>query len=61
MEHKGEHWLVHEECLYCMYCKMPKDTSQVKMTSKSEKKIKRLALAIVELHWSKGISRQICQ
>jgi len=38
---------------------MPKGTSQVEATSKSEK-IKPVALAIVELLWSGGIRQLVC-
>jgi len=41
--------------MHCVYCGMPKGTSQVEATLSSEK-IKLVALAIVELHWSEGIS-----
>jgi len=37
---------------------MPKDTSRAEGTSNSEK-IKPIALAIVELHWSEGISQAV--
>jgi len=37
--------------MLCVYCGMPKGTSQAEVMSK----IKPVALAIVELHWSEGI------
>jgi len=40
----------------CTYCGMPKGTSQAKATL-NNKKIKHIALAIVELHRSEGISQ----
>jgi len=44
-----------------MYCGMPKGTSQAETTPNSEKKIKSVALAIVHLHWSEGISLSVSQ
>jgi len=39
---------------------MPKGTSQAEAISNSEK-INRVALAIIELHWSEGISQLVSQ
>ena len=41
-----------------MYCGMPKGTSQAKATSNSEK-IKPVALVIIELCLSEGISQSV--
>jgi len=41
--------------MHCTYCGMPKGTSRVEATSNSEK-IKPVALAVIKLHWSEGIS-----
>jgi len=46
--------------MYCMYSGMAKGTSQAEGTSNS-KKIKPVALAIVELRKSEGISRAVSQ
>jgi len=35
---------------------MPNGTSQAEATSNSKKKIKLVALAVIELRWSEGIS-----
>jgi len=43
-----------------VYCSMPKGTSCAEATLNSEK-IKPLALAIVELHWSKDIRQIVSQ
>jgi len=43
-----------------MYCSMPKGTSWAETTSNS-KKIKLLALAIIGLHLSDGISDAVSQ
>jgi len=51
MEHKG----VSPLRMHCVYCGMPKGTSWAEAISNSEK-IKPVALAIVELHQSEGIS-----
>ena len=47
--------LVSPRRMHCMYCGMPKGTSQAEVTSNSEK-IKPVAFAIIELHLSEGIS-----
>jgi len=57
MEHKGGHWSVHEECII-MYCSMPKGTSQAEVMSNSEE-IKPLALAVIKLCLSEGISQSV--
>ena len=44
--------------MHCMYCGMPKGTSQAEATSKSEK-IKPVGLAVIELHLSEGISQSL--
>jgi len=46
--------------MHCTYCGIPKGNTQAKVTLNSEK-IKRLALAIVELCWSDGIREAISQ
>jgi len=43
--------------MHCMYSSTAKDTSQAEVTLNSEK-IKPVALAIVELRKSEGISRK---
>jgi len=53
MEHKRRE-LVSPWRMHCTYCGMPKGTSQVEVTSNSEK-IKCIALATVELCWFEGI------
>ena len=42
--------------MHCMYCGMPKGTSQDTVTSNSEK-IKPVALAVIKLLLSEGISQ----
>ena len=42
--------------MYCMYCGIPKGTSRAKATSNSEK-IKPVAIAVIELRLSGGISQ----
>ena len=42
--------------MHCTYCGMPKDISRAKAMSNSEK-IKPVALAIIELWLSEGISQ----
>ena len=42
------------------YCSMPKGTSRAKVTSSNEK-IKLVALAVIELHLSEGISQSVGQ
>jgi len=44
--------------MHWMYCSMPKGTSQAEATSNSEK-IKLVALAVIELHWSEGIRQLV--
>ena len=44
----------------CMYCGMPKGTSQAEAMSNSEK-IKPIALAVIELHLSEDISQSFTQ
>jgi len=46
--------------MHCTYCGMLKGTSSTEVTSNSEK-IKLLALTIVELCWSEGISQSVNQ
>ena len=41
-----------------MYCSMPKGTCQAEATSNSEK-IKPIALAVIELRLSEGISQSV--
>ena len=48
--------LVSPLMMHCMYCSMPKDTSWAKVTSNSEK-IKPVALSIIKLRLSEGISQ----
>ena len=48
-------WRVH-----CMYCGMPTGTSQAEITSNSEN-IKPVALPVIELHLSEGISQSVIQ
>ena len=55
MGHKGGHWYVHVECIV-----WTKGTSWAEATSNSEK-IKPLALAIIELRLSEGISQSVVQ
>jgi len=43
-----------------MYCGMPKGTARAEATSNSEK-IKPVALAVIELCWSEGISWSVSQ
>ena len=42
--------------MHCMYCGMPKGTSRAEATSNGEK-IKPVALAVIELRLSEGISQ----
>ena len=42
---------VSPRCVHCTYCGMPKGTFQTEATSNS-KKIKPIALAVIELHLS---------
>jgi len=42
----------------CVYCGMPKGTTQAEVKSNG-KKIKLVALAIVELRWSEGIRQLV--
>ena len=58
MEHKGGHWLVLEKCiLRTAVCnRMQRGTSQAEATSNSEN-FKLLALAIIKLCLSEGISQ----
>ena len=44
--------------MHCMYCGMLKSTSRTEAMSNSEK-IKPVALAVIELHLSEGISQSI--
>ena len=46
--------------MHCMYCGIPKSTSQAEAMSNSEK-IKPVALAVIELHLSEGISHSVTQ
>ena len=52
--------LVSPSRMHCIYCCMPKGTSQAKAMSNG-KKIKPLALAVIELHLSEGISQSVSQ
>jgi len=54
MGHKGGPWLVHEECVVCIaaWQKAPEGMS-------NSGKIKPVALAIVRLHNSEGISQAV--
>ena len=45
--------------MHCMYCGMPKGTCQAKATSNSQKN--SLALAVIELRLSEGISQLLSQ
>ena len=47
-------------CVDCTYCGMPKSTCRDEVTSNSEK-IKPIALAVSELHWSEGIRQLVSQ
>ena len=51
MGHKGGHWWMH-----CTYCGVPKGTCPAEAMSNSEK-IKPIALAIIKVHLSEGISQ----
>ena len=42
--------------MHCTYCSMPKGTSRLEAMSNSEK-IKLIALAVIKLHLSEGISQ----
>ena len=44
--------------MHCTYCGMPKGTCRAEATSNSEK-IKPVALAIIELRLSEGISKSV--
>ena len=46
--------------MHCMFCGMPKGTSQAEAMSNSEK-IKPVALAVIELRLSEGISQSVRQ
>jgi len=46
--------------MHCTYCGVPKGTSRAKATLSSEK-IKPVALAIIELRWSEGITQLVSQ
>ena len=46
--------------MHCMYCGMPKSTCRAEATSNSEK-IKPIALAIIELSLSEGMSQLLSQ
>ena len=46
--------------MHCMYCGMPKGTSWAAATSNSEK-IKPIALAVIKLCLSEGISQSVTQ
>jgi len=46
--------------MYFIHCGMPKSTSRDKATLNS-KKIKSIALAIIELHLSEGIRQLVSQ
>ena len=46
--------------MHCTYCSIPKGTSWAKVMSDSEK-IKPVALAIIELRLSEGISYSVSQ
>ena len=41
--------------MYCMYCGVPKGTSQVEVISNSE----NITLTVIELCWSEGISQLV--
>ena len=56
---KNSSMLLFLQCIlrmHCMFCGMPKDTSRAEAMSNSEK-IKPVALAVIELHLSEGISQ----
>ena len=46
--------------MHCMYCGMPKSTCRAEATSNSEN-IKPIALAVIELSLSEGISQLLSQ
>ena len=46
--------------MQCTYCGMPKGTSRAEATSNSEN-IKPVALAVIELRLSEGISQSVTQ
>ena len=52
--------LVSPRRIYFMYCSMPKGMCLAEVTSNSEK-IKLIALAIIKLHLSEGISHLLSQ
>ena len=52
--------LVRPLGMNCTYCSMPKGTCQAEVMSNSEK-IKPIALAIIELCLSEGISQSVSQ
>jgi len=57
LEHKGGHWLVHEECIvHTVVCQ--KAHLGLKRR-RNGKKIKLLVLAVVELCLAKGISQLV--
>ena len=43
------------------YCGMPKSTSWAELTSNSVKKLKPVALAVIKLRLSEGISQSVIQ
>ena len=47
-------------CMHCMYCGMPKGTSQDEATLNSEK-IKPVALAVIKLHLPEDIRQAVSQ
>ena len=46
--------------MHCMYCGMPKGTCRAEAMSNSET-IKPIALAVIELRLSEGISQSVTQ
>ena len=46
--------------MHCMYCGMPKGTYRAEVTLNSEK-IKPVALAVIDLRLSEGISQSVGQ
>ena len=44
--------------MHCMYCGIPKGTCRAEATSNSEK-IKPVALAVIELRLSEGVSQSV--
>ena len=54
--------LVSPRRMHCMFCSMPKGTSWAEATSNSEKiKPVAVALAVIELDLSEGISQSLSQ